>query len=49
MITETEALALVKAKKLRMVGSARKRKLRRRGVSVRWMQVLNSYVWEPDY
>lgn len=49
MLTESQSLALVKAKKLKIVSPQRKRKLRKRGIRVRWMQVLNAYVWEPGW
>lgn len=49
MISENEALELVRTKKLRIVSAARKRKLRKKGVSVRWMSALNAYVWEPKF
>ena len=45
MITEQQALELVKQKNLRMVCNKRARKLRKKGRHVRWMQILDCYVW----
>ena len=48
-MTEQEVINLIKAKKLRVVCAKRKRKLRKRGISVRWMADLGAYVWEPNF
>ncbi len=47
-MTEAQALEMVRLKKLRMVSPVRKRKLRKKGVHVRWLPVLDSYVWFPS-
>ncbi len=46
-LTEPDALALVKSKKLRVVCPKRKRKLQKKGIRVFWSITLDCYVWEP--
>jgi hypothetical protein len=47
MMNESKYLDLLKTGKIRAVGLQRKRKLKKRGICVRWCMELNSYIWEP--
>lgn len=49
MDKEKTALIPVRDKSIRVIGIQRKRKLQRRGESVWWSQILNSWVWSPKH
>lgn len=47
---EKRILGLVKAGKLRMVlSSKRKRKLQRKGVPIWWERTVGAFIWEADH